>query len=821
MPMTDFRTWSDVIRAKSVHGKHDEVLSHFLLKVRRPFGFKPDHHILQTVLKSCALIPAFGLGKAVQSLVIKLGHISCVSVSKGLLNVYAKAKAFNDCKNLFNQMPKCDTVAWNTVLAGLSGSLVRDAEVIRLVYKMHTTSEAEFSPVTIAIVLPVCARLGCLSAGKSIHCFAIKFGWVSETLVGNSLISMYAKCGQIHDSAYASFCEIDDKDVISWNAIIAGFSEKGFYNDACVLFRRMLVECVAPNYSTIASILPVYATLGGDIAYYLGRELHAYIVKHTKLQNDVFVVNALTSFYLRIGLCKDAETLFNGMLSRDLVSWNAIITGYVSHNEYNQAIHLFHQLVLGNTLKPNSVTLVSVLSACSHLHNLKMVKQIHGYALQNPILCYDTTVSNALINSYAKCDDLYSSCRTFMMMSNRDLISWNSMLSTCADSGCELEVVSLLNQMVKEGLRPDSITLLTLIRFYGNSCKPLKLKEAHGYLLRACHCQGILGSCILDAYGKCGNLDYARKKFQILLGEKTAMLDSMKPKLSTTNIQGRQTDLLTWNLMIKAYVSNNHHEDAVSLLLELQQVTGMKPDTTTIMSILPMFTNTASANLLRQCHGYVIRACIGEAQLMGALIDVYSKCGHVRSAAKLFWSSSNKDLIMFTSLINGYAMHGMGKEALALFNHMLEVRMRPDHVVITSILSACSHTGLVDEGLSIFHSIYKVHEMKPTMEQYGCVVDLLARQGRVNDAFNFVTQMPVKPNATIWSILLGACRTYHEVELSKIVADHLLSSPDKDIGTYVTMSNLHAADSKWDGVLEIRKFMKTTDFKKPTGCSWM
>ncbi|KAL9233400.1 hypothetical protein vseg_008409 [Gypsophila vaccaria] len=803
MPMIDFKTWTELIRDRLTHSKHDEVLSHFVSKTSRPYGFKPDHIVLQAALKSCSVLPAFSLGRALHSLVIKLGHVSCVIVCKGLLNVYAKAKAFDDCKKMFSLMPKSDTVVWNIVLAGLSGTHVNDAEVMSLAYRMHVTDEAEFSPVTAAIVLPVCARWGCLSAGKSMHCYAIKCGWVSETLVGNSLVSMYAKCGQIHGGAYESFCEIGDKDVVSWNAVIAGFAENGFHNDAYVLFRHMLREPVAPNYATLASILPVCATLDKDVAYSLGRELHAYVVKQSELQNDAFVVNALMSFYSRMGLFKDAETLFNRMKLRDLVSWNAIISGYVSHNEHSLAILLFQELVSRKELEPDSVTLISVLPACAFLRNLKMVKQIHGYTLQRPILCNDTTVNNALISSYDKCDDLNSSFRTFMKMNKRDVISWNSMLDTVADSGCEVKLVSLLNQMVEEGLRPDSITLLTLIRFYGTSAKLMEVKEAHGYLLRACDCQSILlGSSVLDAYGKCGNLDYALKIFRILLGENVSI------------------DLMTWNLMIRTYVFNNHPENAVSLLLELQ-VQGLKPDAATMMSILPVCTKMASADLVRQCHGYVIRACIGDAQLNGAMIDTYSKCGCVTSAAKLFWSISHKDVVMFTAVIGGYAMHGMGKEAVALYKHMLEVGVKPDHVVITAVLSACSHAGFVDEGLSIFHSIDKVHQMKPTMEQYGCVADLLARQGKVKDAYTFVTKMPIKPNASIWSILLSACRTYDEVELSQIVADHIFSSEDKDIGTYVTMSNLHAVDSNWNGVLEIRKFIDTIDFKKPAGCSWV
>lgn len=833
MQILDFKKWSELINAQSINGKHDEVLKFFLSKLKHPFGFKPDHLVLQTALKSCATISSLNVGRALHSLVVKLGHISCLSVSKGLLNVYAKGKDFDDCKKLFYQMPKYDTVVWNIVLSGLSGSQVHDGEVMRLVYDMHTCKETELSPVSIAIVLPVCARLRVLNAGRSVHCYAVKSGWESETLVGNSLVSMYAKCGLVYDGAYESFCEINDKDVISWNALMAGFIENGFYNDAWVFFRRMLLGPVSPNYATLTSILPVCAMLDGDDAYSLGKELHAYALKHSDLQKDVFIVNALMSFYLRMGVVEGAEALFDGMASRDLVSWNVLIGGYASNNEYSKAVHLFQNLVSSQTLEPGSVTLISVLPACAHLQNLWMVKQIHGFISQYPTLYDDTAVSNSLISSYAKCNDLDSSFRTFMISSQRDLISWNSLLDAFAERGCELQLLNLLYQMSEERVGPDSITILTLIQFYGSISKLSKIKEAHGYLLRACLCQNdtqpTLGNALLDAYAKCGCVNYANKIYKIKLGEGKLKWNTEIPGYINWNIQAgeckdlegiSQTHRTTFNLMIRAYVENNCLEQAVALLFDLQ-VQGVKPDAMTIMSILPICVKMASAYLLRQCHGYMVRACIEDIQLKGTMIDIYSKCGCLSLANKLFWSSTHKDLVMLTALIGGYAMHGMGKEAFVLFKHMLVLGLRPDHVVLTAILSACSHAGLVDEGLKFFDSIEKVYGMKPTMEQYGCVVDLLARRGKIKDAYTFVTEMPVKVNSNIWSLLLGACRTYHEVELSQIVADQLLRSEESDIGSYVAMSNLHAAEEKWDNVLEIRKVMKTRDLKKPAGCSWI
>ncbi|GAB2277240.1 hypothetical protein Dimus_011947 [Dionaea muscipula] len=827
--MLDLETWSGILRSHCTNAKHDEVVSLFLEKVRHPFGLKPPDHIaFAAALKSCAALAALGLGRALHGSAVKLGHFSCVSVSKGLLNLYAKCKAFDDCENLFSQMPKWDPVVWNTELSGLSLSQIYDDKALKLFSAMHTCNEPKPTPITIAIVLPVCARSGNLNAGKSIHCYVMKSGTISDTLVGNALISMYAKCGLPYDGAFSTFCHMEEKDVVSWNAMIAGFYENSLVYDACLLFKHMLQGPTKPNYATITSILPVLCTTTQDneVVEILGRELHAYVARRSELQESTFVINSLISFYLRIGRTEEAEILFQSMRSRDLVSWNAIIAGHVLNADWIKALQLFNELISQQKEKPDYVTLVSVLSACANMHYLRTGKEIHGYAYRHPNL-YDngTVINNALVNFYSKCGDPWSSFHTFMMISSeRDLISWNSILDSFARSGCESHVLYLLHWMVEEGPRPDSITMLTLFQFYGCVSRLFKVKEAHGYLLRSCLFESgmvtRLTNAVLEAYAKCGKIDYAFKMFGSLSAGYAISWSPVDACRKGNNTESRK-DLATWNSMIRACAENDFPDIALALFHEIQDL-GMNPNAESIISILPICARTASVRLLRQCHGYAVRVFPQDAHLMGTLIDAYSKSGSIRCAHKLFLSTSHRDLVMFTAIICGYAMHGMGREALGVFSQMLDLGIRPDHVAISAVLSACSHVGLVDEGMEIFNYLEKVHGIKPTMQHYACIVDLLARRGQVRDAYSFVTQMPLEgADANIWGTLLGACWTYNDLELGKIVADHLLDIEVNDIGSYVAVSNLHAADARWDGVKEMRELMKTRDLKKPAGCSWI
>lgn len=814
-------------------GKMKEAFSVFFQKIKCGSSLKLDYQLLADVLKSCAAIYDINLGKAIHSHVVKQGHDSCQLASKALLNMYAKCKAIDDCQKLFHQMSYCDTVMWNIILSGFSGSRVNDREALRLFCAMHAAHEPKLSTVTLAIILPVYARCTGLSACKSVHCYATKAGLDSDTLVGNALLSMYAKSGFVMD-AFAVFDRIIDKDVISWNAIIAGFMENKLENDAFELFKCMLKLNIPPNYATIANVLALFARLRDNAGYWFGREIHSYMLRRAELATEITVVNALLSFYLRIGQIEDAEILFSRMKYWDVVSWNSIIAGYASCGEWLKALELFHEFVGMEIMEPDPITMISVLPACSHLCNLQAGKQIHGYVVRHSLLREDITVQNALISFYSRCGCIEAALWTFRLMSKKDLVSWNAILNTLSENEPEIQFIDLLHCMLREGVKLDSVTMLTIIRFCTTVSRVDKVKEAHGFSLRYGVLLGYneptLVNALLDAYAKCGNLEYAHKTFENISGKKNLVTynSMISGYVKYGSCEGAdvifkrmsERDLTSWNLMVRVYAENDCSDQAVSLFHEMQR-NGIKPDAMSILSLLPVCAQLASVNMLRQCHGYVIRACFADVNLNGTLIDVYSKCGNINFAYKLFHSSIVKDLVMFTAMIGGYAMHGMGEEAIGMFYHMIESGLRPDSVILTTVLSACSHAGLVDEGLKIFDSIEQMHHMKPSMEQYVCLVDLLARGGRIKDAYSVATKMPLKANANIWGALLGACKIHNEIDMAQSVVKHLFGINTADIGNFVAISNLYAANASWNSVLEMRRLIRTRDLKKPAGCSWI
>jgi pentatricopeptide repeat protein len=223
-----------------------------------------------------------------------------------------------------------------------------------------------------------------------------------------------------------------------------------------------------------------------------------------------------------------------------------------------------------------------------------------------------------------------------------------------------------------------------------------------------------------------------------------------------------------------------------------------------------------------EIHGKIIRSGFhSDAFLESTLIDMYAKCGSIDKARELFDKIHQQDIVSWTAMIAGYAMHGCSREALKLFQQMRDSGMNPDHVSLVCILSACCHAGLVNEGYQYFKSMSEHYHITPAMEHYSCMVDLLGRAGRLDEAHEFINKMPIEPDAIVWRSLLGACRIHNNLELGEHAAAHLFELDPKNASPYVLLSNIYAAAGRWSDIVKLRKTMKDKGVQKPSGCSWI
>lgn len=280
-----------------------------------------------------------------------------------------------------------------------------------------------------------------------------------------------------------------------------------------------------------------------------------------------------------------------------------------------------------------------------------------------------------------------------------------------------------------------------------------------------------------------------------------------------------EREIVTWNAMITGYFQNGFSEAALSLFREMQ-VEGLAPDEVTMVSVLSACGHAGALELGKWVHAYIEKYRLdGRISVKTALVGMYSKCGCIEKALEVFEGIPDRNLVCWTAMINGLAFNGYGMKAVEFFDRMVGCNIRPDAVSLISILSACSHGGLLEEGRRLFGDLRRRYGIAPQMEHYGCMVDLLGRSGHLDEAYELIKNMPFAPNAVMWRTLLGACKVHNNVELGEMVLKKILELEPRHHGDYVLLSNIYAAAGRWEDAANIRRTMKKKGIAKVPGCS--
>lgn len=279
--------------------------------------------------------------------------------------------------------------------------------------------------------------------------------------------------------------------------------------------------------------------------------------------------------------------------------------------------------------------------------------------------------------------------------------------------------------------------------------------------------------------------------------------------------------LVTWNAMIAGYVENGRAEDGLKLFKTMLE-TGFKPNALSLTSVLLGCSNLSALQLGKQVHQLVCKSPLcGDTTAGTSLMSMYSKCGDLEDAWKLFVHIPRKDVVSWNAMISGYAQHGAGEKALHLFNEMKNEGMKPDWITFVAVLLACNHAGLVDLGVQYFNAMGRDFGIEAKPEHYACMVDLLGRAGRLSEAVDMITSMPFKPHPAIFGTLLGACRIHKNLHLAEFAAKNLLDLDPSSATGYVQLANVYAAQNKWENVARIRMSMKENNVVKAPGYSWI
>eukprot|EP01018_Ginkgo_biloba_P019771 Gb_28393 [translate_table: standard] len=745
-----------------------------------------DCNTYASLLLACTNVQAV---KQVHGVMVRSGLNQNISIATKLVNMYATSGRMEFARHVFDKIYKPNVFLWNVMIRGYAanGSC---QEALALYYQMQLTG-IEPDKFTFPFVLKACASLKALQMGKEIHDHIVRTGLESDVFVGNSLVTMYARCGNI-EIARQLFDRMSTKDVVSWNVMIVSYAQNGHANETLTLFNQMLAAGVTPDLITMASVLQACAHSG---ALQQGKLIHGYTIRR-EFELDVFWENSLIAMYVKCGSVDFARQLFDKMSKKDVVSWNSMLSGYAQTGYAHAAVKLFHQMQL-KCMKPNSVTVASVLPACANLGALQQGKSIHACIIRSGFES-DVFVRTALIDMYAKCACLESARQLFEKMSKRNVVSWNAMIAGYANNGHINEAMALFQEMQREDVKPNSVTVVNVLQGCAHVGHWQHGQWIHNYIIQnELESDISVANSLVAMYARYGNVEIAHQLF----------------------IKISQKNVISWNAMIAGYAQNGHANEALTLFNEMK-LADVEPNMVSVVSVLPACAHLASLKQAKWIHAYIIRSGFDVDVFVGtALIDMYAKCGSIEVARQVFDNMYERNVVTWSALILGYGMHGQGEDALAVFTQMQETGMAPNEITFVCVLTACSHAGLVDEGWQYFDSMNRDYCITARVEHYACMVDLLGRAGQLNEAQDLIEKMPVEPDATVWGALLGACRIHCNFELGERVAEHLFNLEPKNIGCYVLLSNIYAAAERWNDVAKVRKMMRDRGLKKTPGYS--
>ncbi|KAJ7531169.1 hypothetical protein O6H91_14G034900 [Diphasiastrum complanatum] len=590
---------------------------------------------------------------------------------------------------------------------------------------------------------------------------------------------MYMDCGSLED-AQKSFDSLVQRDVASWTTLIGGYAKHSNGEISMQLFRKMQWEGFEPNKITLLSLLNVYA----NPAYLEEGKLLHNNIRDKGFNLDIFLGTALIKMYSKCGSLDDAISLFHKIPNRDLVVWNTMIAAFASYAYDEMAVQLFEDMKHSG-IKPDKITFVSLLDSCATTEALTHGQLVHGF-IDDSEYKHDVAVRNALIKMYSKCGSLLKAQQSFDEMLERNVISWTTIIRANAQHGLGLKSLLLFDMMQRQGVKPDKVAFVTII----DVCAQLKaLEEGKRIHAQLAHynleLDVVLGTALLNMYGKCGCLEESQKLFD---------------KIPDHNV-------LCWTVMISIYASHSQGKKALQLFRQMQSK-GVKADKITFVSCLEACANVTYLAEAKGIHSCIIHSGLETDILVGnALLTMYGKCGCLEDALGVFNKLPERDVISYNAIITAFAQHGHGKAAFQFFAQMQHESLKPGDITFSSMLSACSHAGLLEEGCHYFASVNVNRDILVKLEHYGCMIDIFGRTGQLSQAEDLIRSMFPQPNEVVWMSLLNACRIHEDIERAQRAADHLLElDPDNSV-PYLVLVSMFTRAGRWEDASKLKRLL--------------
>ncbi|XP_024526917.1 pentatricopeptide repeat-containing protein At1g11290, chloroplastic-like [Selaginella moellendorffii] len=756
-----------------------------------------------------------------------------------LIDVYAKCGSMLDARLVFDRLRHHDVVSWTALIQGFAENGEEEV-ALELFSQMQTQGSCSANARTFLAASNACTglarkeegrqvdggkmvKIGSLERGLSVHYQALKAGCDSNVFLTSSLINMYAKCGSLLD-ARMIFDRMRHHDAFSCTALMLGYADNGEEElalEICKLlqFRGSIAAGIftaALNACTALAVKEEFQQVDDRLlkvaALEKGRAIHLKAVE-TGRDLDSHVACSLLNMYAKCGNLVEAFRVFESMPLRDVVSWNALMAGCVDNGEEELALEVFSRMG-----RPNRRSFLTALKACSRLARkeeatpvdgrlvrvkaLEMGAAIHSQAVEHGCDS-DLFLASTLVDMYAKCGSLVEAHKAFSSMPRRCVVSCNSLIHGYAESGEERLALELFEAMPQfPGCKPNSRTFIGAL----NACISLAAKEEAKQLFGrpvklealdigmkihskaaelGCELDKFVGCSLVNMYAKCGSLDDAWRVFHGM----------------------PRRDVVSWNVLILGYAESEQPEVALKLFARMRdEEEGCEADSGTFLAVLKACASLVALETGQALHRDVYRHGLEDDMVLATcFVDFYAKCGGVAAAQRVFDSFSMTNIVSWSALLTGYSHQGDVKQVLDHFRDMEDEGVQPNAVTLTSVLAACSHAGLVDVARDYFQAMSFKYGIRPGIDHYHCLVDVLGRANHLDEAVAVVNAMPFEANAMTWKTLLGACRKWKNVEFGRLAFESLLELDEKDVAAYVLMANIYGSR----GMVEEQQHVET------------
>ncbi|KAL0719509.1 hypothetical protein Bca4012_068833 [Brassica carinata] len=639
------------------------------------------------------------------------------------------------------------------------------------------------------------ANSGSPLLGKLAHSHMIKSSFKPCMFLLNNLLNMYCKCRELNFARHV-FDGMPERNIISFNSLISGYSQMGFHEQSMKVFLEARESNLKLDKFTYAGAL---GFCGERFDLGLGKLLHGLVLVNG-LAREVFVVNVLINMYCKCGEVDQAMSLFDRTDEKDKETWNSLISGYVRVGAAEETLDMLGKMHREG-LKLTTYALGSVLKACCSI-NLKeengMV--IHCYVAKLGMEC-DVVVGTALLDMYAKHGSLKEAVKLFSSMPVKNVVMYNSMISGFLHTdgeACSEEALKLFMDMQRQGLRLSPTTFSAVLK----ACcvgKALEYgKQIHALVCKNnFQCDEFIGSALVELYALMGSPE-----------------DGMRCFASTS-----KRDIASWTSVIDCYVQNEQLESAFDLFRQLF-LSCLRPEEYTVSLMMSACADFAALSSGEQVQGYAIKSGIDAfTSVKTSSISMYAKSGNMPLASQIFTEVEYPDVATYSAMISCLAQHGFATDALNLFEKMKTCGFRPNQQAFLAVLIACCHGGLVTQGLDYFQTMWNEYRIIPNEKHFTCIVDLLGRTGRLSDAESLILSSGFQDHPAMWKALLSSCRVYKNSVLGRRVAERLMELEPEASGSYVLLHNIYNESGVNACGEEVRELMRDRGVKKEPALS--